>query len=167
MRIRRRLTGIDCKEKVISASDLNIRVQIWDTAGQERYNTLTESYYKKAFGIMLVYDTTDPESFASVNSWLKSIKEKGNAVVEVILVGNKTDLIDKRQIPTADGKKLAAEHKIPFIEASARDGDNVIKAFGRLIEKILKNKDLVKYCIPNETTRVSVSKTQTKSTCHE
>jgi small GTP-binding protein len=68
--------GIDCKERIVSAEDKNIRVQIWDTAGQERYSVLTESYYKKAYGILLVYDTTDAASFSSVDSWIKSIKDK-------------------------------------------------------------------------------------------
>lgn len=157
--------GIDCKEKVIAAGDKSIRVQIWDTAGQERYSTLTDSYYKKAFGIMLVYDTTDIDSFESVNSWLKSIKEKGNSVVEVVLVGNKTDLVEERKISTVEGRKLADAHKIPFIETSAKNDKNVTKAFGRLIENVLRNKILAGHCIPDKMVKVSVSKEQTKSTC--
>ncbi len=156
--------GIDCKEKVINASGKHIKVQIWDTAGQERYSVLTESYYKKAFGVVLVYDTTDPTSFASVDSWIKSIKEKGNAVVEVILVGNKIDLAAQKKVPTEFATKSAASYHIPYFETSAKLGTNVDEAFLRLTERILKNPELLPLCVPTKT-GVSVSKKQAKGAC--
>eukprot|EP00826_Nyctotherus_ovalis_P033932 TRINITY_DN2774_c0_g1_i1.p1 TRINITY_DN2774_c0_g1~~TRINITY_DN2774_c0_g1_i1.p1 ORF type:complete len:201 (+),score=46.75 TRINITY_DN2774_c0_g1_i1:48-605(+) len=156
--------GIDCKEKVLGVEGKNIRVQIWDTAGQERYSTLTESYYKKAFGILLAYDITDLDSFKSVDNWIKSIKDKGNAIMEVVLVGNKTDLKDDRKVSTTMGQKLAQSYKIPFIETSAMDGSGVIEAFKMLIENILRNEGLVGQC-KTEGTKISVSKNQGKSTC--
>ena len=152
--------GIDCKEKVVSTEGKNIRVQIWDTAGQERYSTLTESYYKKAYGIMLAYDVTDLDSFKSVDNWIKSIKDKGNTVVEVILVGNKIDLKVDRKVTITMGKQLAESYKIPFIETSAMDGTGVLEAFEILIENILKNKDLIGQCKTEGGTKVSVSKNQ-------
>ena len=156
--------GIDCKEKVISASGKHIKVQIWDTAGQERYSVLTESYYKKAFGVVLVYDITDPASFASVDSWIKSIKEKGNAVVEVVLVGNKTDLAAQQKVPSEFAAKCAASYNIPFFQTSAKMGTNVDQAFMRLTEKILHNPELLPLCVPAKT-GVSVSKKQPKGAC--
>ena len=156
--------GIDCKEKVITASGKNIKVQIWDTAGQERYSILTESYYKKAFGVVLVYDVTDPTSFASVDSWIKSIKEKGNAVVQVMLVGNKIDLAGQQKVSSSFAAKCAASYKIPFVEASAKAGTNVDEAFLKLTESILRNPELLPLCIPAKT-GVSVSKMQPKGVC--
>ena len=157
--------GIDCKEKIVSAAEKNIKVQIWDTAGQERYSVLTESYYKKAFGIILVYDITDPNSFSSVDTWIKSIKEKGNAVVEIVLVGNKTDLQHRKKVPTKAGENLASSYHIPFIEASAKDGTNVEKAFATLIENILRNEKLITQCAVDKMSGVSISKKQPKGGC--
>ncbi len=156
--------GIDCKERIFTAAGKNVKVQIWDTAGQERYSTLTESYYKKAFGIILVYDTTDSASFSNVNSWIKSIKEKGDAEVEIVLVGNKTDLAHQRKVPTADGTKLAASYAIPFVEASAKDGANVEKAFMTLIQNILLNDKLAPKCAIDKS-GISISKKQVKGSC--
>ena len=156
--------GIDCKEKVVNVAGKHIKVQIWDTAGQERYSVLTESYYKKAFGVVLVYDSTDPTSFASVDSWVKSIKEKGNAVVEVILVGNKSDLAPLKKVPSDFAMKSAASYNIPFFETSAKLGTNVDEAFLRLTERILKNPELLPLCVPAKT-GVSVSKKQPKGAC--
>ena len=151
--------GIDCKERVLTAAGKTIRVQIWDTAGQERYSVLTETYYKKAFGIILVYDTTDPNSFANVDSWMKNIKEKANAVVEIVVVGNKTDLSEKRKVTSETGAKLAAKYGVTFVETSAKEGTNVEKAFVSLTESILNNKQLVEQCVAGKM-GISVSKKQ-------
>lgn len=157
--------GIDCKERVVKFEEKIIRVQVWDTAGQERYSVLTESYYKKALGILLVYDTTDENSFNNVNSWMKNIKEKGNNIVEILLVGNKIDIPEKRQIPTSMGNSLAAKYGVTFLETSAKDGTNVEKAFAKLTEKILRNEELVKQCI-SKSDMISISKKQQpKGTC--
>ena len=157
--------GIDCKEKVFSVAGSNIKVQIWDTAGQERYSVLTESYYKKAFGIILVYDTTDPNSFENVDSWMKNIKDKGNSVVEIVVVGNKTDLADRKKVPTSVGASLATKYGVSFIETSAKDGTNVEKAFLTLTENILHNKELAKQCVASKMSAVSISKVQPKGMC--
>ena len=157
--------GIDCKEKVITADGENIKVQIWDTAGQERYSTLTESYYKKAFGILLVYDTTDPKSFSNVDAWMKSIKEKANSIVEIVVVGNKIDLVHEKKVPTEVAMKFADTYGVPLIEASAKDGTNVEKAFLTLTERIFNNQELVKLCGVDKAGGISVSKKQTKGAC--
>eukprot|EP01022_Parablepharisma_sp_SALTPOND_P029131 TRINITY_DN72649_c0_g1_i1.p1 TRINITY_DN72649_c0_g1~~TRINITY_DN72649_c0_g1_i1.p1 ORF type:complete len:237 (-),score=13.76 TRINITY_DN72649_c0_g1_i1:96-806(-) len=150
--------GIDCKERTLSVSGKITRVQIWDTAGQERYSILTETYYKKAFGIVVVYDITDADSFKNVDTWMKNIKEKCNKVVEIILVGNKSDLAHKRAVPADAGAKLAAKYGIQFLEGSAKDGTNVEKAFASLTESILNNKELVKHCLASKMEVISISK---------
>ena len=156
--------GIDCKEKIVSVSGKNIRVQIWDTAGQERYSVLTESYYKKAYGIMLVYDTTDPNTFANIGTWMKNIKDKGNAVVEMVVVGNKTDRMDKK-VSSESASKTATTYGVPLVEASAKSGMNVEKAFHTLIEKIINNKELEKQCTAGKKDSISISKKQEKGMC--
>ncbi len=151
--------GIDCKERVVETKGVAVRLQIWDTAGQERYTTITESYYKKAVGIALVYDVTDENSFSNVHKWMTSIKEKGSTNVEIVLVGNKTDLKYERKVSRETAEALADAYKIPFVEASAKDGSNVDRAFEVLTRNVLSNEGLAKVCsLDQQAARISVSK---------
>ena len=87
--------GVDYKMKNIELGGKSVKIQIWDTAGQERYRTLTKAYYRGAAGIILVYDATDPVSFNNVSYWLQKIKKHGDENVEIMLLGNKVDLINE------------------------------------------------------------------------
>ena len=87
-----------------------IKLQIWDTAGQERFRTLTASYYRGAQGIIIVYDVTDRETFDNVRTWISEIEKYSQAGVCKILVGNKCDMDDKRQITREEGEELAAAY---------------------------------------------------------
>ena len=73
-------------------------MKIWDTAGQERFKTLTKTFYKKADGVMIIFDLTDAKTFESVKNWIDSIKENAEEGVPIILLGNKMDLEDDRVI---------------------------------------------------------------------
>merc|ERR1712113_454950 len=116
-----------------------IKLQIWDTAGQERFRTITSAYYRGADGIILVYDTTNRESFSHVNDWLSEVNRYVNESTCKILIGNKCDNSTERQVSTEEGKTKAEEIGIAFIEASAKDATNVEAAFqlmsGELINK--------------------------------
>ena len=103
-------------------------MQLWDTAGQERYKTITQTYYKGAMGIVLVYDTTDETSFNNVRNWVKQIDQHANPNVPRILVANKIDLPDRR-ITSEEGQQLAEECKMQFFEASAKTGENINEVF--------------------------------------
>merc|ERR1719198_2569339 len=89
--------GIDFKIKHLDLDDVKVKLQIWDTAGQERFRTITVSYFKGAHGIILLYDVTDRETFDSISHWLAQIKEHADEKVNVVLVGNKCDIAEKRQ----------------------------------------------------------------------
>jgi len=118
-----------------------VQLQLWDTAGQERFHCLVPNYIRDAAIIVLVYDITsifkkiydklfiDIQSFNNIPIWLKDAKETRGNDVKIILIGNKVDLADKRQVADSDGQKLAEEHKIPFFETSAKDGTNVKLVF--------------------------------------
>lgn len=82
-----------------------IKLQIWDTAGQDRFKTITSSYYRGAHGIVIVYDVTDRESFEGVKNWIGEIDKYAEEKVFKFLVGNKSDLADRRQISTEEGRK--------------------------------------------------------------
>lgn len=90
--------GIDFKIRTIELDGKKIKLQIWDTAGQERFRTITTAYYRGAMGIMLVYDITNEKSFDNIKNWIRNIEENASADVEKMLLGNKCDFPEKRQV---------------------------------------------------------------------
>ena len=120
-----------CAQKIrtVELDAKTIKLQIWDTAGQERFRTITSSYYRGAHGIIVVYDVTDAESFNNVKQWLHEIDRYANENVNKLLVGNKSDLQNKRAVTYEQGKELADSLNIEFLETSAKNSTNVEKAF--------------------------------------
>ncbi|KAL3313848.1 Ras- protein Rab-3 [Cichlidogyrus casuarinus] len=104
--------GIDFKIKTILLDGKTIKLQIWDTAGQERFRTITSSYYRGAMGILLVYSVTQRGSFENISSWTKAIAENANANVEKIIVGNKCDMTEEREVSKEEGEKVARDHNV-------------------------------------------------------
>src|SRR3990167_1127539 len=121
--------GVDFKIRTVSIGGVKIKLQIWDTAGQERFRTITSSYYRGAHGIIVVYDVTDQKSFDNIKKWLKEIDTFAGGAVQKLLVGNKCDLVNERTVTTEQGKALAQDLNIPFVETSAKDSTNVEDAF--------------------------------------
>ena len=95
--------GLDYITKKHVRENQEYNIKVWDTAGQERFHTMTQAFYKKAHGIIIVFDITDSQSFKSVSNWMKSIAENANQDVAIILVGNKVDLADERQVSSIEG----------------------------------------------------------------
>ncbi|AYU79957.1 ras-related protein RAB1A [Leishmania donovani] len=121
--------GVDFKIRTLNLESKVIKLQIWDTAGQERFRTITSSYYRGAHGIIIVYDTTDMESFNNVKTWLSEIEKYASENVNKILVGNKCDLVTKKAVDTQMAKDFADSLGIPFLETSAKNSTNVEEAF--------------------------------------
>ncbi len=121
--------GVEFGARTIRIEDTPIKLQIWDTAGQESFRSITRSYYRGATGALLVYDVTRRETFDHVLSWLEDAKENANMAITILLIGNKTDLADKREVKTEEGEALAKEHGLAFIETSAKLNNNVEAAF--------------------------------------
>lgn len=115
----------------------NAKLQVWDTAGQERFRTITQTYYKGAMGIVMAYDCTSQESFDNVRNWMRQIEVHANSSVEKILIGNKSDLADRKIIETEQGQALAKEFGMSFFETSARTGHNVNEAFTHISKQIM------------------------------
>ncbi|XP_012530635.1 ras-related protein Rab-8A isoform X1 [Monomorium pharaonis] len=128
--------GIDFKIRTIELDGKKIKLQIWDTAGQERFRTITTAYYRGAMGIMLVYDVTNEKSFENIKNWIRNIEENASADVEKMLLGNKCELTDKRQVTKERGEQLAVEYGIKFMETSAKSSINVEEAFYTLARDI-------------------------------
>ena len=120
-----------------------VKLRLLDTAGQEKFNAITESYYKQADCCLLVYDITNKDSFDTVkNYYVPKIKEYCNHILKVVLLGNKADLEDQRQVPDTEGRDLALENGYIFMESSCADNYNVSDAFTALVE--MTNKEIKK-----------------------
>jgi len=130
--------GVDFKIRTIQLDGKTIKLQIWDTAGQERFRTITSSYYRGAHGIIVVYDTTDSETYEHVKTWLHEIDRYASENVNKLLVGNKSDLTSKRQVETEAAKEFADSVNIPFLETSAKNATNVEDAFMTMAGEIKK-----------------------------
>ena len=128
--------GVEFGTKIIKINNYNIKIQIWDTAGQERYKSITSAYYKGAQGAFLVYDITNKTSFLNIDKWIRDLKNNGDEKIVLFLIGNKNDLDDDRVIDTNEGKNKAKENKMFFLETSAKNNDNVNKAFDEIINNI-------------------------------
>uniref|UniRef100_A0A7M5WI41 Rab6 n=2 Tax=Eumetazoa TaxID=6072 RepID=A0A7M5WI41_9CNID len=142
--------GIDFLSKTMYLEDRTVRLQLWDTAGQERFRSLIPSYIRDSSVAVVVYDITNTNSFQQTNKWIEDVKaERGNDVI-IMLVGNKTDLAEKRQVATESGEAKAKELGVMFIETSAKAGHNVKQLFRRVASALPgmdsapeQNKDLI------------------------
>ncbi|KAL1407708.1 GTP-binding protein [Vanrija albida] len=128
--------GIDFKIRTIELDGKRIKLQIWDTAGQERFRTITTAYYRGAMGILIVYDVTDEKSFNNVRTWHAQIEQHASAGVNKILIGNKCDWDEKRAVTLEQGKALADEFGLRFLETSAKANEGVEEAFFTLARDI-------------------------------
>uniref|UniRef100_H3DHF1 RAB41, member RAS onco family n=1 Tax=Tetraodon nigroviridis TaxID=99883 RepID=H3DHF1_TETNG len=127
--------GIDFLSKTMYLEDRTVRLQLWDTAGQERFRSLIPSYIRDSTIAVVVYDitkSTDLNSFQQTSKWIDDVRTERGSDVIIMLVGNKTDLADKRQITTEEGEQRAKELNVMFIETSAKTGYNVKQLFRRV-----------------------------------
>ncbi|ELT91802.1 hypothetical protein CAPTEDRAFT_169557 [Capitella teleta] len=124
--------GIDFLSKTMYLEDKTIRLQLWDTAGQERFRSLIPSYIRDSSVAVVVYDITNANSFQQTSKWIDDVRTERGTDVIIMLVGNKTDLSDKRQVSTEEGERKAKELGVMFIETSAKAGYNVKQLFRRV-----------------------------------
>jgi small GTP-binding protein len=99
--------GVEFGAKKIEIEGIKIKAQIWDTAGQERYKSITNAYYKGSKGALVVYDITKKETFDNIDRWITELKKNAEPDVTIILIGNKCDLNEERQIPIEEGQNKA------------------------------------------------------------
>ena len=152
--------GVDFKIKTLEIDQKKIKMQIWDTAGQERFKNIIASYYRGAHGILLIYDVTEKDSFKNLSNWLIEIEKNANKNVLKVLIGNKTDLEEKRVISYNQGKEFADMYGIKYIETSAKKNMNVREAFETLGREIMAaniDKTMFKQ---KQNKKITVSKAQ-------
>ena len=128
--------GVEFGSKIISINNQQIKMQIWDTAGQEKYKSVSSIYYKGAKGALLVYDISRKETFNNLNRWINEIKNNSDENINILLIGNKCDLEEGRQISQEEAFQKAKEINAGFLEVSALQAVNIEKAFKYLIQQI-------------------------------
>ncbi|KAH9038173.1 ras-domain-containing protein [Lactarius pseudohatsudake] len=131
--------GVEFGSKLITIpeEDKVVKLQCWDTAGTESFRSITRSYYRGAAGCLLVYDVTSRPSFEHARTWLADVRAHADPHLTCILVGNKSDLAQGRQVPADEGTRWAEEEGLLFVEASAKSGANVDAAFEAAARDIL------------------------------
>ncbi|KAL8689143.1 MAG: hypothetical protein Q9218_005115 [Villophora microphyllina] len=128
--------GIDFLSKTMYLEDRTVRLQLWDTAGQERFRSLIPSYIRDSSVAVVVYDISSLKSFQNTRKWVDDVRgERGNDVI-IVLVGNKTDLGDKREVTTQQGEEEAKRCGAIFVETSAKAGANVKGLFRRIAQAL-------------------------------
>lgn len=133
-----------CKYSANGAEEI-MKLQIWDTAGQERFRAITTSYYRGAHGIVVVYSLDKPDTVKSLESiWIPEIDRNASAKAKIILIGNKSDLVDTYPDQVAEtrdlARQLAENHKhriVGHLETSARNSDGIENTFSRLVENLM------------------------------
>ncbi|XP_051506238.1 ras-related protein Rab-6A-like isoform X1 [Xyrauchen texanus] len=124
--------GIDFLSKTMYLEDRTIRLQLWDTAGQERFRSLIPSYIRDSAAAVVVYDIANLNSFQQTSKWIDDVRTERGSDVIIMLVGNKTDLADKRQVSLEAAEKKARDLNVMYIETSAKAGYNVKQLFRRV-----------------------------------
>jgi Ras-related protein Rab-8A len=134
--------GIDFKVKEATLSNnKKYKLYFYDTTGQEKYRSIAVNLIKNAEGVLLMYDVTKQSSFQSISEWMESIYNSKPKNFPIILAGNKIDL-EKREVTTEEGEKLAKDYGIPFFEISNKEGINVTEACLALANKIVEQREV-------------------------
>merc|ERR1712134_62334 len=160
--------GIDFLSKTMYLEDRTVRLQLWDTAGQERFRSLIPSYIRDSTVAVVVYDVTNTNSFHQTSKWIDDVRTERGSDVIIVLVGNKTDLADKRQVSIDEGERKAKDLNVMFIETSAKTGYNVKQLFRRVAAALPgmepKNEESAQAGIP-VTLEPVASKTPEEGAC--
>ena len=129
--------GVDFRFKTMIVKNKIAKIQIWDTAGQERYRSITTAYYRGAAAIIICCDSTNKESFYNINNWIDEISKYTDKDVDKLVLMNKCDLVEDRQIDKNEISKFEKENGIKIMEVSAKTGNGIDKAFEYIIDKLI------------------------------
>jgi len=155
--------GVEFAIKTVTIENKVYGLQLWDTAGQENFRSIARGYYKTAACAIVVYDITCRDSFNNVKTWIEECKNSATKTITFILIGNKSDLAEKRAVTEDEGRELAESYGIQYYETSAKTGTNVEKAFSESLSEIIKKIEDNLYDLDDENCGVIVGSQKTKS----
>ncbi|KAM8910388.1 EF-hand calcium-binding domain-containing protein 4B isoform 3-T3 [Spinachia spinachia] len=136
--------GVDYSVKTLTLDNMQVAMQLWDTAGQERYRSITKQFFRKADGVVVMYDVTVQESYRAVQPWLSNVQEAAGEGIPVLLLGNKMDMDRNREVSFKEAEQLAHENKVMFFEVSAYTGKNVTESLTHLARVLMEQEDRVR-----------------------
>ena len=148
--------GVEFAAKNINIDGKIFRIQIWDTAGQENFRSLTRSYFKNSACAIITYDITNKESFDNVEEWINEIKNQSSKDILLVLVGNKNDLENERDVSFDEGEQFAKNNNMIFYETSAKTGKNVNEIFENTVNNISKKIEENYYDLENDSCGIKV-----------
>ncbi|MHA1534820.1 MAG: Rab family GTPase [Promethearchaeota archaeon] len=134
--------GVDFEVKSLTVDERKVKLQIWDFGGEERFRFLLPTYVRGARGGLFLYDITNFSSIAHIDDWLSVIRKEIRAedIFPIIVVGGKADLVESREVSSAEGIKIAKSRNVNgFIETSSKSGENVEKTFEALTRLMLND----------------------------
>ena len=143
--------GVEFRAKNVVIRNTTYRIQMWDTSGKENFRSITRAYYKNSVCALVVYDISSRDSFNNVSTWIEDCRNQSPKTIFMVLVGNKSDLADKRQVSTEEGQELAEKYGLQFYETSAKTGENVNDIFYDSADEIAKKIDQNYYDLENDT----------------
>ena len=168
--------GVDFLMKTLEIKGKTVKLQLWDTAGQEKYKSMVSSYYRGANVALVVFDLTNHSSFDSLPLWIENYYKNGPEQKNTILIGNKNDLVDERQVTQEEAELFSETNNMIYFETSAKEGDNIEYVFNYTAEKLLEfykgNKEELKRTLtPNTQKQISnfqairIEETKDKKSC--
>lgn len=128
--------GVDFMISTVEIDGVKVKLQIWDTAGQERFRSITQSYYRSANALILVYDISCQPSFDCLPQWINEMDMYASTKVITYLVGNKSDRVNQREIPAHIAERFAQQQDMRFLETSAKEADNVKRLFLEIAKEL-------------------------------
>ena len=140
----------------------SIRIQIWDTAGQEAFRAITRSYYKNSACAIIVYDITNKKSFENIKEWLTECKDSCSKDIQIVIVGNKSDLEQKREVSQEEGRAFSEENNVAFFETSALNGEGINEVFQFCVKEIVEKLESGKTNWKNNSSGIKIGKFPSK-----
>ena len=142
--------GVEFRAKNVVIRNTTYRIQMWDTSGKENFRSIIRAYYKNTACAFVVYDISNRNSFNNVSTWIEDCRNNSSEKIFMVLIGNKSDLADKRQVSTEEGRELAEKYEMKFYETSAKIGENVNDIFYDSVDEIAKKMDQNYYDLEND-----------------
>ncbi|OHT09584.1 Ras family protein [Tritrichomonas foetus] len=148
--------GVDYRPYKVNISQNIIQLELWDTAGQETYKSVAKSYFRDAVGCVLVFDLTSQASFNELQFWLTQFRQLANPNAVILLVGNKLDLVEKREISADTAEQFAKDNLLTYLETSAVTSHNIKESFDRVARAMFDNIRMGKITIAGKNQNNSV-----------
>ena len=142
--------GVDFRIKTFKIDNDTIKVELWDTTGNKTFRDIVKIFYKRTNCVVFIYDITEHNSFKNIKKWLKESDLYAPKNVKKIIVGNKLDLENLRQVDYKESLDFAHKLNIDYIETSAKNNSNINELFSYITENLLTKQDGIQLSSPKQ-----------------